>query len=139
MTTGFARGMAVVCLLGLVGCSTTDPTQKGAMIGGGSGALAGAALGAIIGNQSGKAGQGAAIGAGLGALTGAAAGGLIGNSQQNMFCPTCGKVYTRDLTYCPNDGTPLRLQGSSAAPAQQPAPAASSGSASSTSSKTQAQ
>lgn len=138
MTTGFARGLAVACLLGLVGCSTTDPTQKGAMMGGGAGAAAGAALGAIIGHQSGRTGEGAAIGAGIGALTGAAAGGLIGNAQQNMFCPTCGKVYTRDLTYCPADGTPLRLQGSSAAPAQA-APAASTGSASSTSSKTQAQ
>ena len=139
MATGIMRGIAAACLLGLVGCSTTDPTQKGAMIGGGTGAAAGAALGAIIGHQSGKTGEGALLGAGLGALTGTAAGAMMGSAQQNMFCPTCGKVYTRDLTYCPNDGTPLRLQGSSGAPAQPAAPAPSSGSTSSTSSQTKAQ
>ena len=112
------RWIAVGCLATLVGCSTTDPTQKGAGIGAGTGAAAGAVIGAIVGNQSGKAGQGALLGAGLGALTGAAAGGVIGSSQANMFCPTCGKVYTRDLEYCPKDGTQLRIQGSAPAPAQ---------------------
>lgn len=136
MMTRYARGMAVACLAGLVGCSTTNPTHKGAAIGAGTGAAAGAALGAIIGHQSGETGEGALLGAGLGALTGAVAGGLIGSAQQNMFCSTCGKVYTRDLAYCPDDGTALHLQGSGATPAQ---PAATGGSASSTSSNTQAQ
>jgi len=112
------RWLAAGCILGLAGCSTTNPTQKGAAIGAGTGAAAGAALGAIIGHQSGETGEGALLGAGVGALTGAAAGGLMGSAQQNMFCPTCGKVYTRDLTYCPEDGTALRLQGTS--PQQQP-------------------
>lgn len=103
----------------LIGCSTTNPTQKGAAIGAGTGAAAGAALGAIIGHQSGETGEGALIGAGLGALTGTAVGAISGSSQANMFCPTCGKVYTRDLTYCPDDGTALRPQGTAApAPAQ---------------------
>lgn len=48
-------------------------TQRGAVIG----ALGGAAAGAIIGNQSGHAGEGALIGAGVGAAGGAA----IGNAQ----------------------------------------------------------
>lgn len=118
------RWLAVGAVVSMLGCSTTDPTQKGAAIGAGTGAAAGAAIGAIVGHQSGETGEGAALGAGLGALTGAAAGGLIGSSQANMFCPTCGKVYTRDLQYCPADGTALRLQGSTPPPE---APAKSQG------------
>lgn len=112
MMTRVMRGCAVAALAGLVGCSTTNPTHKGAGIGAGTGAAAGAALGAIIGHQSGNTGKGALLGAGIGALTGAAAGGMIGNAQQNMFCSTCGQVFTRDVTYCPHDGTTLKLQGS---------------------------
>lgn len=52
---------------------TGPNTQRGAVIG----ALGGAAAGAVIGNQSGRAGEGALIGAGAGALGGAA----IGNAQ----------------------------------------------------------
>lgn len=52
---------------------TGPNTQRGAVIGG----LGGAAAGAIIGNQSGNAGEGALIGAGVGALGGAA----IGNAR----------------------------------------------------------
>jgi hypothetical protein len=52
---------------------TGPNTQRGAVIGG----LGGAAAGAVIGNQSGRAGEGALIGAGVGALGGAA----IGNAQ----------------------------------------------------------
>lgn len=111
-----SRVIVVACAIGLVGCSTTNPTQKGAGIGAATGAATGAALGAIIGHQSGETGEGALIGAGAGALGGALIGGAAGNAQNNMFCPTCGKVYTRDLEYCPDDGTALRLQGS--APAQ---------------------
>lgn len=104
----------LICALMLAGCSTTDPTQKGSVIGAGTGAAAGAALGAIIGHQSGETGEGALIGAGVGALGGALAGGAIGNAQDNMFCSSCGEVYTRDLQYCPKDGTQLRLQGTPA-------------------------
>ena len=114
MLMNVKQGIVCVCLLALVGCSTTNPTQKGSMIGAGTGAAAGAALGAIIGHQSGETGEGALIGAGVGALGGALAGGAIGNAQQNMFCPTCGEVFTRDLQYCPKDGTQLRVQGSPA-------------------------
>lgn len=58
----------------LTGCESMGPdTQRGAAYGG----LGGAALGGIIGHQSGRGLEGAAIGAGLGAL----AGGAIGNAQ----------------------------------------------------------
>lgn len=55
----------------LAGCQNN--TQKGAAVGG----IGGAALGAVIGNQSGHAGEGALVGA----LAGGALGGLIGNSE----------------------------------------------------------
>lgn len=114
------RVAAVIGVLALVGCSTTNPTQKGAGIGAATGAATGAALGAIIGHQSGETGEGALIGAGAGALGGALIGGAVGNAQDNMFCPTCGEVFTRDLQYCPHDGTALKLQGAPhSAPAQQ--------------------
>jgi outer membrane protein OmpA-like peptidoglycan-associated protein len=51
-------------------------TAKGGLIGGGSGAAAGALIGALIGN-----GKGAAIGAGIGAAVGTGAGVLIGNKM----------------------------------------------------------
>ncbi len=60
-------------LLTLASCAGGPNTQTGAVLGG----LGGAAVGGIIGNQSGRGLEGAAIGAGLGALGGAA----IGNSQ----------------------------------------------------------
>jgi uncharacterized protein YcfJ len=67
-------GLAVVALAlaGVTGCNTT-PVQDGAVAGG----AIGAGAGAIIGNQSGKAGEGALIGAGIGALTGALIGDRV--------------------------------------------------------------
>ena len=61
----------------LAGCVT--PTQQGAVAGG----LLGAGAGAIIGNQSGHAGEGALIGAGAGALAGALYGDTVDESTQN--------------------------------------------------------
>ena len=52
---------------------TGPNTQRGAV----GGALLGGVAGAVIGNQSGHAGEGALIGAGAGAIGGAA----IGNAQ----------------------------------------------------------
>lgn len=60
-------------LFTLASCAGGPNSQTGAVIGG----LGGAAVGGIIGNQSGRGLEGAAIGAGLGALGGAA----IGNAQ----------------------------------------------------------
>ena len=118
MSNGILKACAIAGVVGMVGCSSTNPTHKGTGIGAAAGAAAGAALGAIIGHQSGNAGEGALIGAGVGALGGAAAGGMIGSSQSNRFCPTCGEVYTNDVEYCLKDGTALRQQGSTPAPAQ---------------------
>ncbi len=56
------------------GCSSLTPTEQGVAGGG----LIGAGTGAIIGNALGNTGAGAAIGAGVGALS----GGLIGNSVE---------------------------------------------------------
>ena len=71
--------MKKTALLGLLavaslaaGCNTT-PTQDGAVLGG----VLGAGAGAIIGNQSGHAGEGALIGAGAGVLTGAIVGDQV--------------------------------------------------------------
>lgn len=64
-----------LCAFGLTNCAepTGPNTQRGAVIG----ALGGAALGGIVGNQSGRALEGAAIGA----AAGGGAGALYGNAQ----------------------------------------------------------
>jgi outer membrane lipoprotein SlyB len=64
---------AVALVSQLSSCAGGPNSQTGAVLGG----LGGAAVGGIIGNQSGRGLEGAAIGAGLGALGGAA----IGNAQ----------------------------------------------------------
>ena len=75
MKTILTATCALVAALSFSSCSgpTGPNTQRGAVVGG----LLGAGAGAIIGNQSGHAGEGALIGAGAGALGGAA----IGNAQ----------------------------------------------------------
>lgn len=67
--------ISALAALGLSNCAApTGPnTQRGAVIG----ALGGAALGGIVGNQSGRALEGAAIGA----AAGGGAGALYGNAQ----------------------------------------------------------
>ena len=88
-----------ISALVLIGCTTT---QKGAALGG----LGGAALGGIIGHQSGHGVEGALIGAGAGAVGGA----LIGEQMDKKFCPVCGAEYTADVKYCAKDGTELKLK-----------------------------
>lgn len=88
-----------IVVLAALGCTTT---QKGAAIGGGTGAVAGA----VIGHQSGHRNEGAAIGAGVGALSGA----LVGEQLDTRFCPTCGATYTKGVQYCKKDGTPTRYR-----------------------------
>lgn len=115
------------CTLALTGCegvqtAAQSKTVQGAALGG----LLGAGTGAIIGEQTGKAGAGTAIGAGLGAL----GGGLIGSAleaqekkyqQQQMppatsapsqtkFCPVGGEIYAENIKYCPNHGVELRYK-----------------------------
>lgn len=68
----------------LTGCASQSG-HDGAVLGG----LLGVGSGAIIGNQSGDAGEGALIGAGLGAI----AGGLIGDStERNRYTTTRREV-----------------------------------------------
>src|SRR5215831_14377263 len=67
------REPVLACLLAFSVAGCQNNTQKGAVVGG----AGGAALGAIIGKQTGHTGEGAVVGA----LAGGALGGLIGNSE----------------------------------------------------------
>ena len=62
--------LTLITAASLSSCATGPDAQRGAVIGG----LGGAAVGGIIGSQSGRGLEGAAIGAGLGALGGNAIG-----------------------------------------------------------------
>lgn len=69
--------LSIITAASLSSCGNMGPsTQKGALIGG----LGGAAVGGIIGNQSGRGLEGALIGGALGA----AGGGAIGNSKDRQ-------------------------------------------------------
>ena len=83
----------------LLGCTTTE---KGAAIGG----LSGAALGGIIGHQSGHGVAGAAIGGAAGAVGGM----LVGEKMDKKFCPVCGSTYPADEKFCPKDGAELKMK-----------------------------
>lgn len=74
----------------LVSCATGPGAQTGTVVGG----LGGAALGGIIGNQSGRGLEGAAIGAGLGAL----AGNMLGDAQdqRRYYTDRYGRRYYID-------------------------------------------
>jgi uncharacterized protein YcfJ len=72
--------LSLITIVGLSSCATGPNAQTGSVMG----ALGGAALGGIIGNQSGRGLEGAAIGAGLGAL----GGNAIGNSQDQRNAAT---------------------------------------------------
>lgn len=65
--------LSLLTIISISSCATGPNAQTGTVVG----ALGGAAVGGIIGNQSGRGLEGAAIGAGLGAL----GGNAIGNSQ----------------------------------------------------------
>lgn len=77
MKVGAISLMAALMLV-TGGCNMSN-TGKGALIGGGSGAAAGAGIGALIGG-----GKGAGIGAAIGAAVGAGAGTLIGNRMDKQ-------------------------------------------------------
>ena len=66
-TSGFASGVAAVCLLGLASCSDMDTTQQRMLSGGAIGAGVGA-VGTVM--TGGCVACGAAIGAGVGAVGG---------------------------------------------------------------------
>jgi len=69
---GSAACFAWLCL-SLLGCNSPYRADRGALVGG----VTGAGLGAIVGNAVGSPGAGAAIGAGVGALSGAAVGSSL--------------------------------------------------------------
>ena len=114
----------VVAGLAAAGCETMGTAAQSKSVQGGVlGSALGAGAGAIIGNQTGRAGEGAAIGAGLGALGGA----LMGNALEEQsraaqrqqtpvatgktkFCPVGGELYGEDVKYCPNHGVELRYK-----------------------------
>ncbi len=77
--------ITLIAASSLASCATGPNAQRGAVIGG----LGGAAVGGIIGNQSGRGLEGAAIGAGLGAV----AGNAIGNSQDQRNYYNNGRYY----------------------------------------------
>ena len=68
--------LALAAVLSAAGCQTSNHTEQGAVVGG----LLGAGTGAVVGHALGNTGAGAAIGAGVGALSGAA----IGNGQDQV-------------------------------------------------------
>lgn len=68
---------ALTMVTSMTSCADGPNARRGTVIGG----LGGAAVGGIIGNQSGRALEGAAIGAGVGAL----AGNAIGDSQDRRY------------------------------------------------------
>ena len=74
--------LAAVLALGVAGCTST---QKGAVIGGGVGALAGQAIG---GNT-----ESTLIGAGVGALAGALIGDAVGRPGYCRYRNSKGKIY----------------------------------------------
>ncbi len=86
---------AVVAVTG-VACGPN--AQTGAVLGG----LGGAAVGGIIGNQSGRGLEGAAIGAGAGALGGA----LIGDAQDQRNAQAREDYYYQQQQYRRDPGPP---------------------------------
>ncbi|MDZ4286678.1 MAG: glycine zipper domain-containing protein [Prosthecobacter sp.] len=85
--------LSCVAALSLASCETGPNAQRGAVIGG----LGGAAVGGIIGSQSGRGLEGAAIGAGLGAL----AGNQIGASRDRRYYGD-GRYYDSRYRYSRN-------------------------------------
>ena len=99
---GFMKKFITLFLLvsaGTVGCTAA---QKGAAVGG----VSGATIGGIIGHQSGHGPTGAAIGG----VVGTVGGMLVGEKMEKKFCPTCGRGYTESEKYCPLDGTELKYK-----------------------------
>ena len=89
----------VLLFVFLSGCTTT---QKAATVGG----VGGATIGGIIGHQQGNGVKGAAIGAAVGTIGGM----IVGDKMEKKFCPVCGRGFTEDVEYCPDDGTELKYK-----------------------------
>ena len=91
--------LPLLLVTSILGCTTAE---KGAAVGG----LSGATLGGIIGHQSGHGVAGAAIGG----VAGAVGGMIVGEKMDKKFCPVCGAAYPADTQYCPKDGTELKMK-----------------------------
>jgi uncharacterized protein YcfJ len=85
--------LTLLTAVSLVSCATGPNAQTGSVIG----ALGGAAVGGIIGNQSGRGLEGAAIGAGLGAL----GGNAIGNAKDQRNAQYQQGYYDRNGRWHP--------------------------------------
>ena len=85
-------------VVAVTGISCGPNAQTGAVLGG----LGGAAIGGIVGNQSGRGLEGAAIGAGAGAL----AGGLIGDAQDQREQQARYDYYRNQQYYRRDPGPP---------------------------------
>ena len=118
-----AIGMVAVAVM-LGGCENIGTAAQSKSVQGGLlGSALGAGAGAIIGNQTGRAGEGAAIGAGLGALGGALMGNALEENARKAqtqatppatartkFCPVGGELYGEDIKYCPTHGVELKYK-----------------------------
>ena len=82
--------VSTLAALSLASCASGPNAQTGTAVG----ALGGAAVGGIIGSQSGRGLEGAAIGAGVGAL----AGNQIGDAQDRRNYYN-GRYYDRRTRY----------------------------------------
>jgi|GEM_PF-1823599 len=92
--------VALVLALGAVLSSLAcTPTQEGAVIGGATGATAGAILDHHHRTR----------GAAVGGVAGGIIGGVIGHAYEiNRFCPACGRRYHYCKARCPYDGSALQ-------------------------------
>lgn len=89
--------LSLLAVISISSCATGPNAQTGTVVG----ALGGAAVGGIIGNQSGRGLEGAALGAGIGAL----GGNAIGNSQDQRNAQYYNNGYQqqrRPAGYYPN-------------------------------------
>ncbi len=86
MKSTFLKVITLALAISGVSCATGPNAQTGAVLGG----LGGAAVGGIIGHQSGRGLEGAAIGGALGAV----GGNAVGNAQDQ-------RNYQRQQYYAP--------------------------------------
>ena len=77
-TVGWISGCILTAFLVAPGCQSASHTENGAVVGG----LLGAGTGAVVGHALGNTGAGAAIGAGVGLLSGAAIGSGMDDTEK---------------------------------------------------------
>lgn len=92
------------------GCSGMNHTGKGALVGGATGGLLGAGLGALTGNT----GAGAAIGAGLGGIVGAGVGSDLDRDERHTKAAAAQAAANppmtiQDVVYLVHNHTPEEL------------------------------